>query len=394
MNFGIISGLDRGDPPEIQPPPPAFPSFSALGDSITSLAGARSNFDTINAGGWPGWASGLAGGEILVASVYGEASKTSQEIRTRVLPLFLNDVRSGRGIKPGYCVVLAGTNDPGAISFESTKQALEAIWKAIKDEGIIPILCTLTPRTGANGTGYQKINSFIRLYGAANRLRVVDFATAPTLTDNSTGAWITGLSGDGLHPNGAGAKAMGAVLAAYFRKWDMCGWIPPLTQANADANNLYGTNGLMINYSATAPYGDVPTGFSMSGTGASISLAPATSPALGNTATLTKGSGDLAFFFPSITWAANNVVAFAMRAEVTVAGVSPQITLAMLYGGIPFAWTGIDQDMPAGSVFTGICRFGTGASLGGRVIITGGTGTIVKVSQITAVNLTALGIVS
>lgn len=388
MNEGLIPGLDRGERPP-PPFPPPFPMVAFIGDSIVNNMGAKTSVGTWSGAGaaWSQWAQLYAGGRFLVGAQIGYPGATSSVVRQYVLPQLLADVRAPMSVKPGYCVVLAGTND-GTI-FADTRAALTGIYDTLTAEGIIPILCTLTPRVSI-GVGHQRINSWIRWYGATNGLHVIDFAAASTLNDPSSGAWLSGLTGDGLHPNSAGAKAMGQVMATAFAGWDMLNWVPPFSQINADPNNLISTTNALL---VTDTNSDgTPDGWTASlGTGGTSALASAAAPGLGNTMTVTRGTATCIQASPGLTWATGALLAMAVRLEVTVAGTSPDAMYAFLYGGFPYAWS-TSLDVPAGSVMCALVRPPSGSTLAGRVMISGGDGTAVKVTQPSAISLTALGI--
>jgi lysophospholipase L1-like esterase len=122
--------------------------------------------------------------------------------------------------KPSFAVVLAGSNDIGAVApsnvvnptqLASTLDAIESIWDTLIANDILPIACMLPPNNGTAQNAILAINQGIRERGHAKGLVVVDLFTPCW---SGTGAtWGTNMhTGDGTHPSVLGAKLMGQAL--------------------------------------------------------------------------------------------------------------------------------------------------------------------------------------
>jgi lysophospholipase L1-like esterase len=114
----------------------------AIGDSITANGYVAPNTtDGPKYGGqsYLQRASQLSGGKFRIGGVAATSGYTSTQVLTTHLPTVL-------AAKPRYCIVLCGTNDV-PIGSSTTKANLLAIWNALANAGITPILATLTPAT-------------------------------------------------------------------------------------------------------------------------------------------------------------------------------------------------------------------------------------------------------
>lgn len=99
---------------------------------------------------------------------------------------------------PQWCIVMGGTNDSGTTE-ATTRSNLAAIYTALLAAGIMPIACTIPPRTDS-GSAVVRINPWIRAYATKNRLPLLDFHAL--LTDNGANAYKSGYDyGDGVHPS-------------------------------------------------------------------------------------------------------------------------------------------------------------------------------------------------
>jgi lysophospholipase L1-like esterase len=217
-------------------------AVAALGDSITD--GDRSTQDG-NAR-WPDILasrllatrsiavlnSGIAGNRILHDGT-GQAGPT---FGPSALARFDSDVLAQSGVK--YVIVLEGINDigqPGAGGAPRSEEVtsveiiagLRQLIERARERGLRVFGGTLLPFEGAAFPGYyspereatrQKVNEWIRRSGAFEA--IIDFDQ--TLRDPSrpTRLRVRYDSGDHVHPNDAGYRAMGDVvdLSLFFRK--------------------------------------------------------------------------------------------------------------------------------------------------------------------------------
>lgn len=384
MNNGTLSGVSRPGPRS--PIWDQQPVVAFLGDSITINGGTKTVTGTFNGTGqcWQQWASMLSGGRFFVGTISGAGSMTTLRLQQQYLKQILIDARDPF-VRTGYCVVLAGTNDAGnSIEFAQTKWAFNKIFDTLLAAGIEPILCTLTPRSGA--IAYQRINSWLRYTAMTRGWKLIDFATAPTLAHNNNGQWLSGLSDDNIHPNEAGAKAMGQFVADRFLEWGILGrGLPWITNANADGLNLVSTTNSLLITDTNAD--GTPDGWTLTGTGATSALAAAASPGLGNRMSVTRASASTSSLSTSFNSTGNNLYVAAMRCESTVAGTSPSVQFgAMATATRRYTFTAT-TDVPAGCVLTGLVYHPVTYSTQAGVTISAGDGTVARITQPTIYNL-------
>ena len=202
-----------------------------LGDSLTEQGGMNNtlpggyqangtNPHPMNTGYWA-WANVLLGWKFHVLRNGGIYDQTT----TQILARLERDVIS---LRPGWCFLLAGTNDVGHGYLESTtKPNLRRILDRLDAAGIRVAWLTIPPRIGASYSGTQladtvALNEWIRTE-ARRRSNVVLCDIWPVLTGNTASTassqYLSSLYGhnstsDGIHMSGCGAYAAGAVVAA------------------------------------------------------------------------------------------------------------------------------------------------------------------------------------
>jgi lysophospholipase L1-like esterase len=174
--------------------------------------------------------------------------------------------------KPGWCHVLAGTNDVGqAVPLATIQANLTTIWNTLDSAGIRVIAGTIPPRNTYTGTmlvDTLALNAWIRAQGRLRRnLIVVDYfavlcSPSSGASYASTGDVGQAITPDGIHPGNAGAPRMGKALAAA-----LTGVLPlngNLISSEGDTNNVLPYN----RYTAgTVGSGTPPTGWVQSVTG-------------------------------------------------------------------------------------------------------------------------------
>ena len=193
------------------------------GDSITD--GSRSTVDTNNR--WPDHLTrrllaaktpmgvmnaGIGGNRVLSDAAYGSGANAAAR--------FTRDVLDQTGVR--YVIVLEAINDIGAAGSNPSPSAddLIAAHKQLIERaharGVLIYGATLTPYEGANyyspggEAKRQALNQWIRTSGAYDG--VIDFDAA-TRDPKSPGKFLADYdSGDHLHPNDAGMKAMGEAI--------------------------------------------------------------------------------------------------------------------------------------------------------------------------------------
>jgi lysophospholipase L1-like esterase len=196
--------------------PAAFGAIVALGDSITD--GSRSTSDTNRR--WPDilagrllaqkgnkWAvvnAGIGGNRVV-------SDTNNVTYGVNALARYDRDVLATPGLK--YVLLFEGVNDIGAgTSAEDIIFGMKQLIERAHERGIRIVGATIMPlRTGPDGAARREaVNAWIRTAKAFDGL--VDFDK--TIGDpNKPGAFLAVYdSGDNLHPNDAGHKAMGEAV--------------------------------------------------------------------------------------------------------------------------------------------------------------------------------------
>lgn len=251
--------------------PPAKPALPRpntivwLGDSITANGGRQTVSPYYNSNGFWCWGQFFMGHRLQTLNNAGVAGERSDQMLARIT----TDVLA---YSPGWCHVLAGTNDVGqAVAMSTIKTNLAAIWSRLDAAGIRVIAGTIPPRSTYTGTmqsDTHELNAWIRAQGRARtNLTVVDYYAA--VTDPSNGNYISsstaggggqGVSPDGIHPGNAGAPRMGKALAAT---------LTPLLPANPSGPSSEGdlVNALLYSRFTAGTVGSAtpPTGWLESG---------------------------------------------------------------------------------------------------------------------------------
>jgi len=141
---------------------------------------------------------------VLNRGVNGE---TAEEIRAR-LP---RDVLLPR---PAYAIILAGVNDMfGGQAAESVERHLAAMYADVLDAGIVPVAATVLPYNSATARASGDIlalNAWVE--NLTKVLGILFCDTHAAVADPADSNRLRGTP-DGLHPDVAGYRAMGEVLA-------------------------------------------------------------------------------------------------------------------------------------------------------------------------------------
>jgi len=174
-----------------------------LGDSIT--AGGDDEPNLYRGVSWPTYASVLSGQRIQYVHNAGVPGNTTAQMLAR----FDTDVTP---YAPNVVTVLCGVNDLAATAFDTWAGQLRALVAKVAAIGAIPVLATLPPNnTTANHGAVTRFSGYVRKYATDNGLPLVDFYTL--LVDPANGNYKAAYAGDGVHPNAAGTRAMGALVA-------------------------------------------------------------------------------------------------------------------------------------------------------------------------------------
>lgn len=179
-----------------------------LGDSITdlnALGGGRGFFN---------WANIILSQRFKVIKESGIGGERSDQILARVPADVL-------AYKPGYCMVLVGTNDiTQGYSADVTFANIKKIYEMLMTAKIKVIASTILPHTGYTTSAlrieYFKLNRLIRDYAWQNKnIIFADFASVFIDSINAYPVPATGMIpiGDTVHPSTQGAYKIGKYLA-------------------------------------------------------------------------------------------------------------------------------------------------------------------------------------
>ncbi len=140
----------------------------------------------------------------------GKGGDTTTGMRTR----FADDVVSQ---DPDFVMIAGGVNDIslGYNLVSTTEANLQWMCEQAIANNIIPVLCTLIPWNGgssAQRNSVNTLNTWIRSYGAANDIDVIDFY--PVMEDPAAGDQQTSpyLQNNNVHPTVAGYSLMGNAI--------------------------------------------------------------------------------------------------------------------------------------------------------------------------------------
>lgn len=377
-----------------------------MGDSITANPGPG-KVD----GAYRNWAVLLPDGAVTYGGAFATGGYTAQQVRDVHLPqvLALNP-------KPTMCVVLAGTNNASS-DLAGARQALTDIYTGLRAAGIVPIACALTPRSDAVEF-VARLNRWIAQYARLNTIPFCNFHNAKTV-DAATGGWKSGLNLDTVHPGVLGAKAMGETLAPVLKTVAASRpWSPALAASNVDVTVAFASP-LFTGFTANGE-GFPPTqsggvagarrGLQFAGGAANCTVATEVDAANVNGAWLkltasgsggfnirqllggyvTANPGDVWFFGLKI-WlsgmGADNTVSVGLVDGVAGSSLDP------LNGGsgstVMTSWT---KDIGPVTVWGyGVVPAGK-TSVRVDIAVTGSAGPVIRIGEVTPINLTALGI--
>lgn len=220
-------------------------TFMCLGDSITASSGnGIAGTDTVSNGywsldSWPLRASILSNGKLIHIGSAAEGGFSIRDIRDTYLPVVLR-------MKPDLCLVLAGQNNLGTLSDQDLSD-LGGIYDSLIAAGITPVLATNVPSTV--GASNIRLNRWIKHQAQRRRLPLVDFHKV--LVDPNTGLYRADYTSDGVHPETDGRVAMGQAVAESLEYIYSSG-DPDLSDANVD-EGLLTPNPLFLGDNATLP---------------------------------------------------------------------------------------------------------------------------------------------
>lgn len=213
-----------------------------LGDSIT--AWGNTSFDQRGQNWW-NVLGVMTGQRIRADGYYATAGFTMEQIEATYLPSVL-----ALDPAPGAAFLAMGTNNLGTpFNIPVMAATLKRFTDQLSAKNIIPVLCTLPPRTGSP-SGNQQLtqwNAYIRTYASRMGYPLMDNHEA--LVDPATGEYAAGMlatsDGTGVHPSDAGHTAMAALAAnntALVTRFP--DGKPYLARGLNDSANLIGNSGL------------------------------------------------------------------------------------------------------------------------------------------------------
>jgi lysophospholipase L1-like esterase len=261
-------------------------AITAIGDSITYNGyGTTTVGDAFQALGYLSWVPILTRQKVVHKSIdnMGLFGDLSYNISNRIQAV----INSGCGI----VVVHAGTNDTVLGTPAKVIDNLDRMYSAFIAAGIIVIAVPIIPRLGtlASVGFYGQVNRWIYEQQKSRSNFYIADANA-SLTDQSTGVFLAGLTTDGTHPNSAGAYIMGKAIAdvinVIFPDTTLPTFVNPSDLYDATLNpggNLL-VNGLMTGTGGTGIAGGV------SGVLATSFLATGGGMPSGGTAVLSKST--------------------------------------------------------------------------------------------------------
>jgi lysophospholipase L1-like esterase len=358
----------------------------AMGDSITAGNGTQSPLQLGSTQYLP-WVGLLSNQRMTPIGFAAGPGITTATILSTHLPTVL-----AASPRPAACFVQGGTNDAGSfasVPLATTIANLTSIYQQLMGAGILPILLTNPPRTDSPSgarAALGKINDWIVRYASANGLPLVDLWTG--LVDPTTGGYLAAYdSGDGIHPNAAGAKQMGVLINSAVATW-FPNWAPRLAGYNADPNGhqnpLFLTDGNADG---------VPDTWTMALNGTPTVGIGADGSVLGNAWSIQRGTVDLVGTSNGIACAAGDRIALACKAFATVPG-GGDVDIWLKHNG----GTGISRPLTTftqGFGWQTVYAEGVAPASGFAqcvVQVQGASATILKLAQFTLLNLTALGI--
>ncbi len=344
------------------------------------------------------WAILLSGGRLQYAGTFATGGVSSSTIKANWLAAVV-------AAKPDMCIIgPMMTNDFGlGVSFATTVANMESVISTLLNAGIIPVMCVEPPDNIAANENIAMVqrNLWALRYASRHSLPIIDFYTV--LSDTS-GNWIPSLNnlGDGLHPNGAGAKVMGQQVVNALVSGTLAPTRenPPLmysAQVASDTTTLL-TNQLLLN-NVTTP--GVPDNWTyIGGTATSSLAADGSTPAAprvaarGNLFSVTRGTTDTVATTAALTVTPGDRLHFSAHVEATVEASAGAASFRLVDSGT-FADLFSFQfatDIPSGSVMTGeIVVPSTVTAVKAYSATLNAAGAVMKFGQVTLVDLTAQG---
>mgnify|MGYP002413160493 CR=1 FL=1 len=360
--------------------------FAVLGDSTSGANSSDASASSKSYGAdWPTYLTLISQGRFALVYNGAVSGYTTAQMLARVP----NVIASGADV----CFVLGGANDAdGTPTLAESKANLQAIYTQLRAAGIQVVALTQLPHD-TYVTNTQQRNAWIKVYCRRRRIPCIDLYAA--VVDITDGGWNTTYSGDGVHPNAAGARLIAQEVNDAFTGPALPSALPLATAATDQLNLL--SNGLF--------YGDsnadgVANSWSINGSAGTHtwSLVSDADNVLGNWQQDVVASAGLTYLQISAVsgFSVGDRILFCCKFATSgaVAGsLAPQIKLLNNGGSGSFGLYLPVIDIATWGYFEveGVVPASTTA-LSAQVYANVGTGTW-RVGQVTLVNLTTLGVV-
>lgn len=346
------------------------------------------------------WASLLSDSRIVYGRNAGIGGNTSAQVLARVTA----DI-GGRGA--GVCVLQIGTNDAyNAVSTATYIANVQAIVASIRALSIMPVLCTIPPRSVASTSGGSsntlirigEWNAWLRRYAALSGIVLID--TYSAWIDPTTGDPLTQMvQSDGIHQTEEGAKAIGQVIADTLGPL-LPAWTPPLANHQATHSPNKVTNALFLTDTDVDGSADGWTKSLGSGVASIVTGDPAI---MGNWQRITNATATNANLLWTLTgWSVGDTLAVCGRITLDQDDLSGWSEVRVLRNGVDYFWpvfqhsvvpySALSKSDVTNNIFYGefVVSSGTTSLLLylTKALGNGSAGGFMQVAQITVLNLT------
>lgn len=309
-------------------------------------------------------------------------------------------------LAPGWCHILAGTNDmKQSLDFATSAGLYEnSLIKPLRAANIEPIIGTIPPYNSASAAQNKWLwqwNAFLRRLAAKYGLVLIDYHKA--LVDPSTSLYKTNYNTDDTHPSALGHLSMGNQAISDFSS-HLRPYGPPLAEDDGSTINLLAHGLFMGALNGSHIPAGWSSGFNLSaGSPGTGSLVAATGTLIGNWYQIAKQDNATAINVNQIVSSgfgnAGDKVAFMGKYEMDTPAGGVYCSVAL---GFRDASTATISSLTPISQFTqtisdysfymeGTIPAGTASLRMNIQTSTAGTGNL-RFGQMTVLNLTALGI--
>lgn len=358
------------------------PAGSSADSEVAASVPAAKSSITFQTTSWQPWGVLASQGKWTLGGIVATGGYTSAQIRDTLLPQLLAVAKPGDTV-----VVQAGTNSQ---VIADTKN----IYDALRAAGLYTVAVSIAPSTASTVTLVEQFNALLKDYCNTNGIPLVD--SYGLFCDPTSAAYRSNFLLDGVHPNTAGFQALGQLIASTL-------------------NNIFSTDpGLLVRHNAvyapqkvTKPLGGGANGtdyglFSSLGT-STITTVSDTDFQGGQCYALTRGDSAIQADFvggnrPTLTAGRKYRLGFALKTAISV-GATWQVALESNTTGTRHLWGfGYPSYMSANQSSIGrmysefVCAVTDVYRLRVALAGTGTAGDLLKIGEITFLDLTAEGV--